>query len=241
MISNDSVVGRPAWGTPAGRKSASRYVLAAATVGVERPEEEPPHAVNEIAAAQTVSKASEREARGRPSTSESFLEPVTRMRWNEAPELEHDLRVPQQRDRTRITTPDVPVHPGTDALDADGAETDQPTPAERLPPNREELSECRRNARDELDYPGRLSGPDRVRAPTGGLQRVQAQGWRDPDTRWDEHDPATSEQLEMSADTPRVAARAGEPGDHTTRAEQRPTRPRVELRSMPDGGRHNGV
>ena len=124
MILNDSVVGRPAWGTPAGRKPASRYVFAAATVGVERPDEEPPHAVNEIVAAPTVSKASTREARGRPRTSESFLEPVTRMRWDEAPELEHDLSVPQQRDGTRVAPPGTPVHPGTDALDADRSETD---------------------------------------------------------------------------------------------------------------------
>lgn len=123
MILKDNVVGRPARGTRAGRKSASWYVFAA-TVGVERPDEEPPQPVNESAAAPTVSKASTREARGWSRTSESFLEPVTRMRWNEAPELEHDLRVPPQRDGTRIAAPDMPVDPGTDALDADSAKTE---------------------------------------------------------------------------------------------------------------------
>ena len=48
---------------------------------------------------------------------------------------------------------------------------------------------------------------------------MHVQGWRDADTRRDEHDQAPGEQLEMSANTPLVAARAGEPGDHATRAE----------------------
>ena len=51
MILNESVVGRPACGTPAGWKPASAYVFAAATVGVETPDEEPPQAVRETAAA----------------------------------------------------------------------------------------------------------------------------------------------------------------------------------------------
>lgn len=70
---------------------------------------------------------------------------------------------------------------------------------------------------------------------------MHVQRGRDADTRRDEYDQAPGEQLEMSADTPLVAARACEPGYHVTGAESRSVRRRVVQRSGADWCRHGSV
>jgi hypothetical protein len=139
MILKERVVGRPARGAPAGWKPASSYVLAAATVGVATPDEDPPQAVRETTATPIVRSASARGRTRERRTSESFLEPVTHMGWHEAPELEHDLCVLPQRDRTNVPGPEPAVDPGAHALAVDGSKAGQSTWVERLPPDREEL------------------------------------------------------------------------------------------------------
>src|SRR4051794_40360384 len=76
-----------------------------------------------------------------------------------AADLQHDLGVPVERDRSRITVPEVPV----DVCRDRAAVLREPLRPERLTPDREQVAERVARA-GNLDHAGRLTGHDRMLA-----------------------------------------------------------------------------
>jgi len=116
------------------------------------------------------------------------------VRANVAADLEDDLGVPPQRDRSHVASPglprDVRVHMPPEAGEARAPQ--------RLAPDAEQVAHCRSASRHHFDDTRRRRRPECVRASRAqNVGAVSDDGRRHPDPRGQEKDATVREELDM--------------------------------------------
>src|ERR687887_245713 len=136
------------------------------------------------------------------------------MRRDVAAQLECDRRVPAEPNRAQCSAPLDAVDVCPHRLPGHRSEADEPARRERLSPEVEEFAEGDPRSRSDFDDADGGSSPRRVRA--GAFEHVgsdRSPWWRNCDSGWNDDDAPACEELQVHAETSRVAPIAAKRAD----------------------------